>query len=164
MDDDSVDKLSPMQQAFIEQYAICQNATTAAVRAGYNPRSARSQGSRLLSKPAIAAALATRVEVAARRVAIDAETVLAGLLTEATDRESKGSTAAARVQAWVALGKHLGLFVDKTEISTDIGTLQRIQRTIVKAGASDAAFATIDTAADLSGNGYGNGDDANEKS
>ncbi len=37
----STKKLTPKQQCFIEEYLIDLNATAAAIRAGYSPRTAR---------------------------------------------------------------------------------------------------------------------------
>ena len=51
-------KLTPKQQRFIDEYLIDLNATQAAIRAGYSPRTARQIGQENLSKPVIAAAVA----------------------------------------------------------------------------------------------------------
>ena len=42
--------LSDKQQRFANEYLVDMNATRADVRAGYSPRTAKSQASRLLSK------------------------------------------------------------------------------------------------------------------
>lgn len=49
---------------------------------------------------------------------VDAAMVLRGLLNEAEDM-TEGSSHGARVSAWAHLGKHLGMFVDKSEVKTD---------------------------------------------
>lgn len=49
--------LSEKQKAFVEQYLIDMNATQAAIRAKYNPRTARQIGTENLAKPAIKAAI-----------------------------------------------------------------------------------------------------------
>jgi phage terminase small subunit len=46
-------KLSPRQRLFIHEYLVDLNATQAARRCGYSPKTARQQGARLLSKAAI---------------------------------------------------------------------------------------------------------------
>lgn len=51
-------KLTPKQAAFVAEYPKDFNATAAAIRAGYAPRSARQQAARLLTKDDIQAALA----------------------------------------------------------------------------------------------------------
>ena len=42
-------KMTPKQQRFIEEYLVDHNATQAAIRAGYSPRTAPVQASRLLT-------------------------------------------------------------------------------------------------------------------
>ena len=50
--------LNAMRQAFVE--AFCGNATEAALKAGYSPKTAYSQGQRLLKSVEVKAAIATR--------------------------------------------------------------------------------------------------------
>jgi len=50
---------------------------------------------------------------------VDKAMVLRGLLNEAEDM-TEGSSHGARVAAWAHLGKHLGMFVDKTELSGSV--------------------------------------------
>lgn len=74
---DSVSRgLTEKQKIFIAEYLVDLNATQAAIRAGYSPRSARTIASRNLARPAIAAAIA---EAQAKRLAaleMSAEAVL----------------------------------------------------------------------------------------
>lgn len=49
--------LTPKQQRFVAEYLIDLNATQAAIRAGYSPKTAKVQGSRLLTNVAIASAV-----------------------------------------------------------------------------------------------------------
>ena len=51
-------KLTQRQQLFTEEYLVDLNATQAAVRAGYSPKTAQEQGSRLLCNVMVAAAVA----------------------------------------------------------------------------------------------------------
>jgi phage terminase small subunit len=72
--------LGPKQNRFVAEYPVDLNATAAAIRAGYAPTSAESQGSRLLSnakvKKAIDEALARRAE----RVEVKQDDVLRELI------------------------------------------------------------------------------------
>ncbi|MBI4486144.1 MAG: terminase small subunit [Acidobacteria bacterium] len=52
------DVLTPKQRRFIAEYLIDLNATQAAKRAGYSPKTAQEQASRLLSNVKVAAAIA----------------------------------------------------------------------------------------------------------
>ena len=53
-------KLTPKQKVFADEYLICGNATEAARKAGYNPKSARQIATENLAKPSISAYIAER--------------------------------------------------------------------------------------------------------
>lgn len=53
--------INTKQRAFIEEYLRCWNATEAAKRVGYSERTARQQGSRLLSNANISAEISTAI-------------------------------------------------------------------------------------------------------
>jgi len=55
------------QQAFINEYLICRNATQAAIEAGYSKKTARSIGSENLTKPDILAEIQQRTADAAMK-------------------------------------------------------------------------------------------------
>jgi phage terminase small subunit len=69
-------KLTPRQARFCDEYLIDLNATQAAIRAGYSPRTANQQGARLLANVKIQAALGERMEKRAERTGIDADSVV----------------------------------------------------------------------------------------
>jgi phage terminase small subunit len=56
------DRLSDKQRSFIDEYVVDLNASKAAVRAGYSPRTARSQGQRLLTNVDILAEIHKRLQ------------------------------------------------------------------------------------------------------
>ena len=64
------------RKRFIEEYPIDRNATQAALRAGYSPRSAYSQGSRLLRDAVIRAAIDERTAAVSEATQITAQAVL----------------------------------------------------------------------------------------
>lgn len=72
----SASKLTPRQQRFVDEYLVDLNATQAAIRAGYSPRTANREGCRLLTKADIAQAVATGQAKRAERVQIDQDWVL----------------------------------------------------------------------------------------
>lgn len=55
-------KLTAKQQAFVNHYVICRNATEAAIKAGYSERSARFIGSENLTKPYIQESITERTK------------------------------------------------------------------------------------------------------
>lgn len=69
-------KLRDKQAAFVREYLVDKNATQAAIRAGYSPRTAASIGEENLRKPEIRAAIDAGLADLASRVGITAERVL----------------------------------------------------------------------------------------
>lgn len=68
--------LNPKQQQFVVEYLVDLNATQAAIRAGYSPKTAGVQGFDLLKKPEIAAAIETLRNEHAKNTGLTVERVL----------------------------------------------------------------------------------------
>lgn len=68
--------LTPKQQAFAREYLVDLNATQAAIRAGYSPKTAGSQAHDLLKKPEIRALVGLSNAARIEAVELKAETVL----------------------------------------------------------------------------------------
>lgn len=132
--------LTPKQQQFVAEYLIDLNATQAAIRAGYSPKTANEQGARLLANASVAQLVAEGAEKRIRKAEVTAQDVIEGLYTEAT-RVGEGASHGARVQAWGLLGKYHKMFTDRIEadISGDItvtdakSKIQRIVSSIAAA-------------------------------
>lgn len=73
---DKKKKLTPKEQAFVDEYPLDKNATKAAIRAGYSEKTAYSIGQRLLKKVEIKKAIAFKLEKAAKRNEITLDRVL----------------------------------------------------------------------------------------
>lgn len=69
-------KLTPKQQRFCEEYLIDLNATQAAVRAGYSPKTAREIGNENLTKPIISEFLIQKQKERSERVQVTADEIL----------------------------------------------------------------------------------------
>lgn len=69
-------KLNAKQQRFVEEYLIDLNATQAAIRAGYSPKTATAIASENLSKPSISAAIACAMAERRKRTGITQDSVL----------------------------------------------------------------------------------------
>jgi phage terminase small subunit len=65
--------LTPKQHRFVAEYLKDLNATQAAIRAGYSPKTARAVGSENLTKPDIASAIAAAQTAQFERLALDAD-------------------------------------------------------------------------------------------
>lgn len=113
--------LSPKQARFVAEYLKDQNATQAAIRAGYSKHTAAQQGSRLLMNVEVAAAVGkSQTKVAAR-----AEVTLQGHLTDLKrlrDAASRKGQFGAAITAEVARGKVSGFHVEHHKHSGAIGT------------------------------------------
>lgn len=72
-------KLSRKQERFIAEYLVDLNATQAAIRAGYSPKTAHAIGGENLKKPAIAEAIQTAQSARLASVNITAQRVLSEL-------------------------------------------------------------------------------------
>lgn len=69
-------KLNDKHKIFISEYLVDRNATAAAIRAGYSEKTAKQQGSRLLTNADIKAEIDRRTEKRAERLEITADRVL----------------------------------------------------------------------------------------
>lgn len=75
--------MNARERLFVVEYLKDLNATQAAIRAGYSEKTARQQGTRLLSKAVIAEAIARGMAKRNERVKVDAEFLLQRLADEA---------------------------------------------------------------------------------
>ncbi|KJE27341.1 terminase small subunit [Geobacillus kaustophilus] len=69
-------KLNEKQKRFADEYLIDLNATQAAIRAGYSPRSAAEQASRLLKNAKVRAYIDERMAELSRRTGVNQERIL----------------------------------------------------------------------------------------
>ncbi len=68
--------LTPKQERFVEEYLIDLNASQAAIRAGYSPKSAKDIGQQLLAKTHIRARVDIALAERSKRTGINADRVL----------------------------------------------------------------------------------------
>ena len=120
-------KLTLKQRRFIEEYLIDFNGCQAAIRAGYSESSAKEIAAENLTKPNIKSEIDRLTAQMTEKAIVTKEMVLQGLLDEARMYDD-GASHSARVSAWAHLGKHLGIFMDKVELSgkvevTSLGSL-----------------------------------------
>jgi phage terminase small subunit len=121
-------KLTAKQQRFVEEYLIDLDATQAATRAGYSPKTAGQQGYQLLQKTSIKEMLAKLSKQRSDETGITAEWVLAeaarsykiNAKTKIDDDGAEVQINPAAAKAFLELvGKHVqvGAFSDKLEHS-----------------------------------------------
>ena len=115
--------MTPKQQAFVREYLIDLNATQAAIRAGYSKRNADKIGSELLGKTRVDKAVQEGMDKRAEKVSLEAEDVLKsiirlGVKAEEADRYNEA------LRAQELLGKHLKMFTDKFDHSSEDGSMK----------------------------------------
>lgn len=113
-------KLTPKQEQFVTEYLVDFNATQAAIRAGYNPRSARTAAARNMQNDNVQAALIEARQEQQERTHITADRVLKELAAVAFDDADDCNDSRLRytnkLKALELIGKHLGMFTEKVSV------------------------------------------------
>lgn len=132
-------KLTLKQQRFADEYIISGNATEAAIKAGYSKKTARSIADENLTKPDIKTYIDEKLKELSDKKIADQQEVLAYLtsvLRGETQSEivvvegqgegisrakpmQKAPDERERLKAAELLGKRMGLFKERIELSTD---------------------------------------------
>ncbi len=106
---------SDRHEAFSQEYIKDRNATQAAIRAGYSPKTAYSQGHRLLKNAEVAARISQLQAEAAARNERDVDGILADLRRVYDGAFEAGAYAACN-RSLELEAKLLGHFVEKSDI------------------------------------------------
>lgn len=120
------------QQRFVQEYLLDLNATQAAIRAGYNEKTAYSQGQRLLKNVEVKTAIDTCLnDISSAKIADIQEIMeyLTAVMRGETIEQvpiligngvqqliTKAPSAKDRIRAAQLLGKRFGLFSDKVNV------------------------------------------------
>lgn len=123
-------KLSKKMELFVEEYFVDLNASKACLRAGYKTQAPNRMASKLLNHPLVAEAIRQRTEERKEETKLSAEYVITKLIAIAERNEEGNPTAALR--SLEMLGKTLGLFKDRQEISGPDGEAIQIQQEQIK--------------------------------
>lgn len=120
-------KLSPMMERFVEEFLLDLNASEAVIRAGYKTRNKNRMGAELLRHPLIRARIDEAKAERRGRMELTADYVLTKLVAIVEQQEDGNPQAALR--GLELLGKHLGLYRDRQEISgPDGGAIEMEQK------------------------------------
>ncbi len=101
-------ELNTQQKSFCEEYLVDDNATQAAIRAGYPERSASSIGNENRKKPKIQKYISELKEARSLRTQVTADRVLEELAKIGFAK--KGVKTGHKLKALGMLGKHVGIF------------------------------------------------------
>jgi phage terminase small subunit len=125
----SEDRLTIRQELFLSEYLKDRNATQAALRAGYSPKSAITVGFNNVRHPVIAAKIRENTEKAKAVGGVDPAFVIEQLKRVAEQDDVAQST---KVRALELLAKHLGMLEDRLSIKTDgLSSEQRAERVAI---------------------------------
>ena len=122
--------MTPRQNHFVAEYVLTRNATQAAIKAGYSPRTARQTGSDLLSNPYIRSLVAEHEQAATQRLAVTRERVLAEL-EKAIDVAREQRNPAAMIAGWREIAKICGYYAperQRVELSVDDARWDQVLR------------------------------------
>jgi phage terminase small subunit len=119
--------LTPKQQRFVAEYLKDLNATQAAIRAGYSATNADVTGPRLLGNVGIAAEIQKRQDKIAGKLELTAEKVLQDL-EEVRAKALEGGQYAPAVRAIELRGKHIGMFVERSETTANVTVTNAVDR------------------------------------
>lgn len=138
-------KLTHMQERFVEEFAKDPtNGTQAAIRAGYSKNGAARAAVKLKDKPHVMAAIRERQKEMADNTGITPEFVvqkIARTVERCEDDDNFNATAVLR--GLELLGRHLGMWVDRQEISGPDGEAIKMEKTQNEADAFARAIAGL---------------------
>lgn len=130
--------LTPKQQRFVEEYLVDLNATQAYLRAGYRVSDsvARRNGARMLTNADIQqeisngrSALSERTEITQDRVMADIEAIKQDAMQPVYDADGNKSMLdhKSALRACELQGKHIGMFVEKTETKLTVDQVPKLE-------------------------------------
>src|SRR5215470_7295683 len=114
--------MNAQQAIFVDEYCRHRNASRAARAAGY--RSPRNSGSRLLKRPEIKSEIESRTQQHLAERNIDKQWVLDRIVAEVERAQQSGTKSQTALKGLELIAKHLGMFVEKTEISFEATMLE----------------------------------------
>lgn len=135
------DALSFRQRRFCEEYVVDFNATAAGIRAGYSLNSVAQQGSLLLKNKGVETYCNhLTTSSAAKMVSVNPDYVI----QQVTEIIGKAGTRDGdRLRGLELLARHLGMFIDRTEISGRDGEAIQIEKTQNDAADLESAIARL---------------------
>jgi phage terminase small subunit len=134
--------LTPQQEQFVTEYLIDLNGRQSAIRAGYKEKGSEKQASQLLRRPHIRKALNEKMGKRESKTGITAEFVINKIAKtiQAAEIDSKHNDV---LRGCELLGRHLGMFVERTEISGADGAAIQYEKVTEDATTFTSAIASL---------------------
>lgn len=121
-----VKHLTPRQKAFCQEYVVDFNATQATIRAGYSPKNADKQGYLNLMNEGIRAYISDlTLSKQAKIVSVTPDYIVQKINEIIQKDDGKDAD---KLRGLELLARHLGMFIDRTEISGKDGEAIKIER------------------------------------
>jgi phage terminase small subunit len=121
-------KLTAKMQNFVDEYFVDFNGSAAVKRAGYKSTNPNKLAGKLLNHPLVMEAVAEKKKERQEKTELSAEYVIQKLISIAERNEEGNPTAALR--SLELLGKHLGLYKDRQEISGPDGEAIQMEQKV----------------------------------
>lgn len=135
--------LSPKERLFVEAYFACDyNGSEAIRQAGYDTKYPNKMASEMLRKPKIKAAVDVLKEERLEEVTVSAEYVLRKLV-RTVEKAEKQNNHNATLRGLELLAKHLGMFIERTEITGKDGEAIQLEKIQNDADAFASAIASL---------------------
>ena len=112
-------KLTDKQKMFCQEYLIDLNSAQACIRAGYSERTARTIGSKLLTKVDIQKEINRLKAIREKKVELTAEKVLKDI-ERVRDKAEGSEQYNVSLKASELQGKHLAMFTEKHQVDGEI--------------------------------------------
>jgi phage terminase small subunit len=114
-----IDTLTDLQKAFVQEFLVDLNGTQAVIRAGYDTKNPNKIAHQLLNKPHVRYAIDALKAERAKNSDVTKDYVLKGIVRviERCQKDDENFNANAVLRGYELLAKHLGLLVDRQEIS-----------------------------------------------
>lgn len=124
-----IDSLTGLQLRFCEEYLVDMKPTQAAIRAGYAPTYANRQAFQLMENPAIRLAIDSLRSERSKGTDVTKDYVLQQIMRTIRKAEEDGNHNAV-LRGAELLAKHLGMFIDRTEISGPDGEAIQMEQKV----------------------------------
>ena len=112
--------LRPNHYVFVHEYVIDRDGKRAAIAAGFSPKTAESQASRLLRNVKVRAAIDAALLKLGKKCEVTAERVIreiARIAFQKLSKEERKQCSGNKLRALELLGKHFKLFTEQVQLS-----------------------------------------------
>jgi phage terminase small subunit len=124
-----IDSLSERQRLFCEEYLKDLNAGNAVLRSGYNTNNPKQMGSEILTNPAVRITIDALRAERSKNSDVTKDYVLRKIVRTLEKAEADNNHTAV-LRASELLAKHLGMFIERQEISGPDGEAIKYEKTV----------------------------------